>query len=328
MTVSNDAQTDLAGVLDPLVADRLGPLWSLEPLTETGIGPHAAQVLEVFGAPYGPKESAPVLIEEILVRGPHGAIPLRVYRPPSSAGPLPGLVWMHGGAFMFGDLDMPEADEFARGVVARAGAVVISVDYRLAVGGVHFPVPHDDVVAAFRWVVANAAELGVDPARVAVGGGSAGANLAAGAALRLRDEGEAQPWQVLLAYPVVHAVVPDAPGRLEEAMRLIPPVLRFPADLTVKLNENYLGGPLTDVSPYAFAGEAEDLAGYPPTFIENAEFDDLRPSGERFAEQLSAAGVEVELTCQPGVPHGHLNQVALPAQQRSLDRFAGRLAQR
>ena len=99
------------------------------------------------------------------VPGPHGPVPVRIYTPPSRPGTdRAALVWVHGGAFLGGDLDMREADGVAREICARAGAVVVSVDYRLCHGGVTYPVPHDDVVAAVRWVRDNAADLGVEPA--------------------------------------------------------------------------------------------------------------------------------------------------------------------
>ena len=106
-----------------------------------------------------------VAIRDTELPGPHGPVPVRIYQPADGGGAQPALVWLHGGAFMFGDLDMPEADRTAREVCARAGAVVVSVDYRLAIGGVHYPVPLDDCVAAARWVRDHAAELGVDSAR-------------------------------------------------------------------------------------------------------------------------------------------------------------------
>jgi acetyl esterase/lipase len=110
--------------------------------------------------------------------GPHGPVPVRIYAPDSSSG-APCLVWMHGGGFIGGHLDMPEADWVAREMVTRAGIVVVSVDYRLCTGGVAYPVPHDDVVAAMRWVRGNAAALGADGGRISIGGASAGATLAA-----------------------------------------------------------------------------------------------------------------------------------------------------
>ena len=144
-------------------------------------------------------------------RGPGPARPgpgARSTRRPAAAPTCPCLVWLHGGAFRMGDLDMPEADWTARQICERAGAVVVSVDYRLCVGGVTYPVPHDDVVAAVRWVRDNAAALGIDPDRISLGGASAGGNLATGAALRLRDDDGWVPAALLLAYTTFHAVVP------------------------------------------------------------------------------------------------------------------------
>ncbi|MFC8733479.1 alpha/beta hydrolase fold domain-containing protein [Luteimicrobium sp. NPDC057192] len=292
-------------------------------------------------APYGPPESWPLDVVDTAVPGPHGKVPVRVYvpaPPPPPAG-RPGLVWVHGGAFAFGDLDMPEADTTARGVAGRAGAVVVSVDYRLCpapaeLGGggadrvdergrpVRFPVPHDDCLAAFTAVRDGAADLGLDPARLAIGGASAGGCLAAGAALRLSDEGRA-PWQLLLVYPVLHPVLPDPSPELAEALDAVPPSLLFPAGARTGITRAYLGdGPAT---PYAFAGLAPNLSGLPPTFVENAELDVLRASGERFAEQLRHAGVAVESVLRRGVPHGHLDSVGLAAAASTMDDLARRL---
>jgi acetyl esterase len=128
------------------------------------------------------------------------------------------------------------------GGTVRAGAVVVSVDYRLAVGGVRFPVPHDDVVAAWRWVAAQASRLGVDPARLCLGGASAGGNLAAGAALRVREDGDAvRPARLLLVYSGLHPVLPEASPELAERLRELPPALRFlPADVE-RIHANYAG---------------------------------------------------------------------------------------
>ena len=108
--------------------------------------------------------------------GPHGPVPVRIYTPRRRT-ERPCLVWAHGGAFRVGDLDMREADWTAREVCARAGAVVVSVDYRLAVDGVSYPVPHDDIVAAIAWVRDNAAALGIDPSGSRWAGPAPGGNL-------------------------------------------------------------------------------------------------------------------------------------------------------
>ena len=307
----------------------------------TPFGGDAMAAMDAFNAPFGEAEETRATAEDREVDGPHGPVPVRVYRPepglrppppsPAAGGLRAGLVWYHGGAFIGGDLDMPEADAVARGLATRTGATIVSVAYRLCNDGLtHHPVPHDDAWAAYLWTREHAAELGIDPGRLAVGGASAGANLAAGVALRGRDDGAA-PWQALLAYPVVHAEHWPAPsGELAARLADMPQILRFPTDIMALINENYLGGPVRDAPPCAFVGDgngtAADLTSYPPAYIENCENDDLRASGEAFARQLSEAGADVEVVTAAGVPHGHLNAVGSPLTSRSLDRFAARLA--
>ncbi|MHC5263524.1 alpha/beta hydrolase [Streptomyces sp. UC4497] len=306
--------------LHPQLAERAGRLADgpIEDLT--------ARDFEPLAEPYGPYEDWELAIDDRKVPGPQAPIPVRVYRPASPAqSPRPCLVWLHGGAWVAGDLDMPEAHETARGIAGRADAVVVSVDYRLCNEDVRFPAPHDDVVAAYRWVHDHATALGVDSARIAVGGASAGGNLAAGAALRLRDEGE-PPWQALLIYPLVHAPLPGPSRELAAALAELPAAFGL---LTKNLDQvfgPYLGNvPIEAAPPYAFPGLAQDLSGFPPTYIDNDEFDPLRSSGEQFAEQLHAAGVDVEQALSAGVIHGHLNLVGLDAAHATLDRMATRL---
>ena len=249
--------------------------------------------------------------------GPHGAVPVRVYDPGpvgvyddgAGDGSRPCLVWMHGGGFMMGNLDMPEADWTSRELAKRAGAVVVSVDYRLCQGGVHYPVPHDDVVAAVRWVRESASSLGIDPGKVCVGGASAGANLAAGAALKLRDADGQPPAQLIFAYGVAHSVIPPMSADHAALMREVPAVLKFPPEATGFLNFNFLGGPLSAADGYAFPALA-DLRGLCPTLVLNAEYDDLRSSGQAFAAALAAAGVDVRQVMVTSMLHGFFN---LPA---------------
>lgn len=288
-------------------------------------------------APFGPAEEWDLEVVDTDLPGPHGSIPVRVYLPRTPAPPegRPGLVWMHGGAFLWGHLDMPEADATARGLAGRADAVVVSVDYRLCtvppeLGGaadhdgepVRFPVPHDDCLAAFTAVRDGAAGMGIDPARLAVGGASAGGCLAAGLALRLATDGAA-PWQALLVYPVLHPVLPTPSADLLDAIEAVPPALLFPPSTRDAIDQAYLGGAAP--TPWAYAGLADDLSAFPPTYVENCEFDVLRASGEAFAGQLRAAGVEVDEQLRPGVPHGHLDVVGLAAAHATLDALAARL---
>jgi acetyl esterase len=261
------------------------------------------------------------------VAGPHGPVPVRIYGPTVDGAARPCLVWAHGGGFLGGDLHMREADWTAREVCARADAVVVSVDYRLAVDGVHYPVPHDDVVAAVAWVRDNAADLGVDRARIAIGGASAGANLTAGAALKLRDRDGWQPSALVFVYGVAHAVVPAPSPALAQALAELPPVLAPPRGRRDDfLSINYLGGPLSSADGYAMPALAV-LEGLCPTVVINAEYDDLRPSGEAFAAALALAGVDVRQVLVPGVLHGFLNQPAeLEPVGRALDLIAETVA--
>jgi acetyl esterase len=254
--------------------------------------------------------------------GPHGPVPVRIYAL-DQPGDAPGLVWTHGGGFIGGDLDMPEADWFARELVARAGIVVVSVDYRLCVGGVAYPVPHDDVVAAVRWVRENARSLGVGAGRLSIGGASAGANLAAGAALKLRDADGWQPAQLILAYPAAHAVIPSPSASLAALMTEVPPPLHFPPAVTHAFNMNYLGGPVSRADGYAFPALAA-LEGLGPVLVLNAEYDDLRASGESFSAALALAGVDVRQVQVKTMLHGFLNLPAtIEPVSAALDLIAG-----
>jgi acetyl esterase len=271
--------------------------------------------------------------QDHVIDGPHGALRVRVYGP-ADRPPVAGLVWVHGGGFAYGDIDMPEAHWVASSL-ATEGVVVVSVDYQLAPPiedspddagtertgpGVRFPVASEEVTAAFRWAVVHAAELGVVPERWSLGGGSAGANLSAGAALRLRDEGGSQPSSLVLVYPVLHRELPPQRAELEAKVATLPPEEAFTAGETRAMNLNYVGDETLLDSPYAFPG-GHDLEGLPPTFILNSETDSLRSSGELFASELAAAGVDVFVMKEKGTRHGHLNEPDNPLARRSLDRI-------
>ena len=260
------------------------------------------EFMAITGAPLPPQ----VETRDETAPGPHGPVPVRVYLPADDATDRPALVWVHGGAFVGGDLEMPEADWTARQICERAGAVVVSVDYRLCNDGVHYPVPHDDVLAAYRWVRDSAGDLGIDPGRISLGGASAGGDLSIGVALKLRDEDGQPPAALLPIYPVAHAVVPPASASLAARMAEVPSVLRFFPPQMQWLNENYLGGPLSTADGYAFGANAV-LEGLCPTLVINAEYDDLRSSGEDFVARLALAGVDVRQVTAVGMLHGFLN---------------------
>ena len=300
-----------------------------------------AAAREAWEAPYGPAERLDLRIENREARGPHGIVPLRVYSPAArSRRPRAALVWCHGGSFQHGDLDMPEAHETARRIAARADAVVVSVDYRLCdepaeAGGaparrlpgetfpVHAPIPGDDVIAVVRWTRSMARLLCIDPGRVALGGASAGGNLAAAVSLRLAEEGEA-PAASLLMYPVTHPLNPEPTAQEAAALADVPGMFRFPPESMRLMAERYLGRPLEEATAHEFPGlgTAEQLAVLPRTYLEADEYDDLRLGARRYAEQLTEAGVEVEHVVRRGVTHGHLNKLGLPQAAESCEAMA------
>jgi acetyl esterase len=269
-----------------------------DPTTRTRLD----EFMSITDAPAPPA----VDIRDDAASGPHGRVPVRIYTPPGGGAGRPCLVWLHGGAFRMGDLNMPEADWTARQICARAGAVVISVDYRLCNGGITYPVPHDDVVAAVRWVRVNAVPLGVDADRISLGGGSAGGNLATGAALRLRDDDGWVPAALVLAYTTFHAVVPPPSATLAPLLTEIPRLLRFLPEDRRGITANYLGGPESRADGYAMPANAV-LEGLSPVLLLNSEYDDLRASAEAFAGQLAVAGVDVRQVLARGMLHGFLN---------------------
>ncbi|MFK4834694.1 alpha/beta hydrolase fold domain-containing protein [Microbacterium sp. ZW T2_14] len=250
-----------------------------------------------------------------------------------------GLVWAHGGAFAFGDLDMPESDWVAEQLAAR-GTTVVSVDYRLApvpdgwdaagrtAGGDRYPAASDDMLAAWTWTLDNAGRLRIDPQLLAIGGTSAGGNLAAGATLRLIEQRAALPALVLLAYPTLLAVQPAPDAALRAALDAQPEADRFRPETVRAMYENYVGGPIDDAPLAAIPGNArpDDLVEFPPTLMVNGDVDELRVSGEAFAASLRAAGRDIEVLSEPGTEHGHLNRPQEPAASVTLARCATRLA--
>lgn len=239
-------------------------------------------------------------------------VPVRRYHPSGPGGARrPLVVWVHGGAWMFGDLDQPEADAVARRMCRDLDAIVYSVDYRLAPAHT-FPAALDDVVAAF---VAACDDPQVDASRSILGGASAGGNIVGGAAQVLRDRGLAQPAAVVLAYPATDPVGGPYP---EARPAVCPELLWFEPAATEFLFSVYLGG-ATDVG-YAVPA-AGTLAGLPPTLITTSPIDALADQALRYAALLRDAGVPVDHHDAPGLLHGYLSMVGVvDAADAALDR--------
>ncbi|WP_345680123.1 alpha/beta hydrolase [Yinghuangia aomiensis] len=243
------------------------------------------------------------------VPGPSGPIPMRVYRPRPTPG-LPVLVYAHGGGWVMGDLDTHDA--LCREISLRADVVVAAVDYRLAPEH-PFPAPLEDFHAAARWVVGNAAQLGADPGRVAVGGDSAGGNLAAAACLLARDRGEPQFALQWLSYPALDGAserrswetYADGPMLTVDNARTMWRMYAGQADLR---------------EPYLSPLHADSLAGLPPALVATPQHDHGHDDAAAFAQRLQDSGVPVEFASFEGLCHGFLPLFAqVPAAMDALD---------
>ena len=237
----------------------------------------------------------PLDIEDRLIPGSSGApdVPVRVYTPRQRTAPLPGLLFIHGGGFVVGDIDSEDAR--AQEITASADVAVVSVDYRLAPEH-PFPAGLDDCYAALVWMEKSSAEIGVDPQRLGVGGGSAGGGLAAATALMARDRGGPRLCMQYLG-------IPELDDRLETHSMTVytdTPVWNRPnAILSWKY---YLAG--AEPTQYAAPARARELSGLPPAYVDVCEFDSLRDEGIGYAQRLVQAGVPVELHLYPGTFHG------------------------
>jgi len=238
-------------------------------------------------------------VEDRGVAGKGGTIPVRVYRPAGApAANAPCVLYFHGGGFMKGDLD--SSDTVAWGLAAEAGAVVVSVDYRLAPEN-PYPAAFDDCFSVLVDVAAKSAGYGVDPARIAVCGDSAGGNLAAAVALAARDRGGPRIAAQVLIYPCLTDVAEGGSYRVHA----VTPGLTTESMLTYW--DWYLAGsanPSND--PYAVPLKAADLSGLPPACVHVAEIDPLVDDGRQYAKRLEEAGVATEFRCAKGMIHGFL----------------------
>jgi len=298
--------------LDP--ADHIGDMNVVRMLRST------ADILAATGGSIPTDER--VAVEDRTIPGPADApdLSVRVYTPRALVTPGPGVVFFHGGAFILGDVYTEELRCLR--YAADGGCVVVSVGYRLAPED-PFPAATDDGDAALRWSAAHAGELGIDPARLAVAGSSAGGALAAATALRARDHGGPALAFQLLNYPVID-------DRLATpSMRSFAAAPLWTSGASALMWDYYLG-PAADrgaVSPYAAPGRAEDLAGLPPALVVTAELDPLRDEGLDYGRRLLEAGVPTELHCYTGACHGFdIIAATSPIGRRALDEQAGALA--
>src|SRR5215468_2192594 len=236
-----------------------------------------------------------------------GAITVRCYTP-KGPGPFPVHVYFHGGGWVIGDIETH--DGICRSLANAAGCVVASVDYRLAPEH-KYPVAAQDAFAATRWIAREAGRLGVDGGRIAVGGDSAGGNLAAAVALMARD-GDGPPLALqVLVYPVTHHSF-DTPSYREhaEGYLLTRSAMRW-------FWNHYLPRQEDGLEPLASPLLSRSLHGLPPALVITAEYDPLRDEGEAYAARLGEAGVPVTVTRYPGMIHGFLRMINLVDKARA-----------
>ena len=285
------------------------PLYSL-----TTAEARAADLADIQASAGNPEPVGSV--EELGVPGPGGPLTLRIHRPFAHAvpaGPLPALLYLFGGGWTLGSLDT--GDAICRRLTNAVGCVTVSVDYRLAPEH-PFPAAVHDVAAAAEWIAGHAADLGIDPERLAVAGDSAGGNLAAALTLLARERGGPALRHQLLVYPNTdHGA--DTPSLREHDDPLL-----FNRRSVDWYWGHYLADPADGADPLASPLRAPSLAGLPPATVITAEYDPLRDEGELYAEALRAAGVPVQARRYEGMPHGFFAMAGVLDGGREAQRYA------
>jgi acetyl esterase len=246
-----------------------------------------------------PQPEAVAAANDYTVAGPGGAIPVRLYRPMGAApsAKLPVLIYFHGGGWVLGDIETH--DPLCRVLANRSGCAVLSVDYRLAPEH-KFPAAVEDAVAVARYVAASGAAWGIDGSRIALGGDSAGGNLATVVALTLRDAGGPALRLQLMLYPATDFSM-DAPSHREFANGYM-----LTRERMQYFSDCYLRG-TQDVSDWrASPLKATDVSRLPPALIITASHDPLRDEGKAYADRLNASGVRATYRCYDGMIHGFM----------------------
>lgn len=294
-------------VLEQLKALGVPPMETLPP--------EEARVWANFSPLAGPPEKVKK-VEDRTINGPGGEIPIRIYTP-AGEGPFPALIYYHGGGWVIGDLET--VDVPCRRIANRASCIVVSVDYRLAPEH-KFPAAVEDAYAAVKWVADHAASIQVDPNRIAVGGDSAGGNLATVVSMMARDKGGPAIVQQILLYPVTHhSFDTNSYGENADGYFLTKATMMW-------FWSHYLRNEQDGKNPYASPLLADTLIGLPPALIITAGFDPLRDEGEAYAERLKSAGVDVEMTRYDSMIHGFCWMPgAIEQGKRALDQVASTL---
>lgn len=251
--------------------------------------------------------------QEFQIPGSQWPITARRYQRTDLAQPKQLVIWFHGGAFVGGSLDMPEAEITSIELAERTSALVVSVDYKLCSDKVKFPAPQIDALDALTWALKEADRLGIPSQQLFIGGGSAGACLAGSLSLLARDRG-VELGGVMPIYPVAHNVLPEFSEELERALIGVQHLTR---EFTERHNPTLFGPDLNDlVKWHCFPGDASDKSGQAAFLMIQAEADSLRASGDEWIRQLREVGVEVSEHLMLGADHGYLNRH--PAKDRAM----------
>ena len=295
ITRSERLHPEVRALLEMMDAQAAPPLDSQEPAEARIARVEAMKML-------GGEPDALGRIEDFAIPGPGGPIPARLYAN-QPGGVHPALIYFHGGGFVFGNIDTHDA--VCRALAKESGAIVVSVDYRLAPEH-RFPAAVDDSYAAVQWIAANAGKLGIDRSRISVGGDSAGGNLATVIAMRCRDAGGPSLASQVLLYPVTDVSSFDTGSQRDFAENY------FLTRAAMQWFTGHYLGPdgradHPEVSPFL----AQNLAGLPPALVITAEFDPLRDEGEAYADRLRQAGIPVRVTRYPGMIHGFVSMRAV-----------------
>lgn len=301
----------LKALLDQMAAEPAPPMWEMEPQM-------AREAFVAMMDVIGPKEIPIGKTVNVTMPGPGGDIDLRIYTPVAAGSDaLPGLIFFHGGGWVIGDLDTH--DGLCRILANEAGARVIAVHYRLAPDH-KYPAAVDDAIAAVNWVEANAASLGVDPNRLAVGGDSAGGGLAAVVAQVAKEKGGPKLAYQMLFFPVTQI------GEDTVSLREFAEGYLLERATLMWFYEHYLPGDADRADPRVSPLKAQDVSGLPPAYVMLAGFDPLHDEGLAYAERLRAAGVPVTVADYPDMVHDFIYmQAVLPQAQRALHTAAAAL---
>lgn len=312
------AGREMQNVLDTLGTLNGKPLESLEP-TEARKQPTPTDAVVAILRKQGKSTDPAVLVpgvtsKDMSIAGPAGPLAVRVYTP-AGKGPFPIVVYFHGGGWVIASKEV--YDGGARGISKQAGAVVVSVDYRLAPEA-KFPAQHDDSLATYQWAAANAASINGDAKRMALAGESAGGNLAIATAMAVRDQGLQKPLHIVSVYPIAQLSNFSTPSYIDGAAAkpLNKPMMEWFAKHT-------LAKPEDSKDPRINLIDAK-LGSLPPVTLISAQIDPLRSDADLLETSLKKAGVKVEHKSYPGTTHEFFGMAAVVPSAKDAQALAGK----